>query len=181
MKASEKKRYQDRMLGYFEKAGIVITAEEAARLEIADFGLKRFEQIGLGVLVYVNTERCCAKELALLPRQICPEHRHPWIGGKPGKEETFRCRWGEVYIYIPGDKTENPKGSIPKDKQDSFTVWHEIALHPGEQFTLPPDTLHWFQGGPDGAVVSEFSTASRDELDIFTDKEIVRVPTVEEE
>jgi D-lyxose ketol-isomerase len=33
-----------------------------------------------------------------------------------------------------------------------------------------------FQGGPDGAVVSEFSTKSRDDLDIFTDPEISRMP-----
>ena len=47
-------------------------------------------------------------------------------------------------------------------------------LAPGEQFTISPDTLHWFQAGPEGAVVSEFSTQSRDELDVFTDPEIER-------
>jgi D-lyxose ketol-isomerase len=50
----------------------------------------------------------------------------------------------------------------------------EIVLHPGEQFTIPPDTLHWFQAGDDGAVVSEFSTQSRDDLDVFTDPRVVR-------
>ena len=181
MKASEQRKYQQQMLGCLEKAGIAITAEEAARLEIADFGLGRFEEIGLGVLVYVNTARCCAKELVMLPRQICPEHRHPWADGEPGKEETFRCRRGEVTIYVPGERTANPRGRAPQDRKDTFTVWHEVALRPGEQFTLPADTLHWFQAGPDGAVVSEFSTASRDELDIFTDPMIVRVPQVEQD
>ena len=37
-----------------------------------------------------------------------------------------------------------------------------------------PDTLHWFQAGPEGAIVSEFSTQSRDELDVFSDPLIVR-------
>ena len=41
---------------------------------------------------------CCAKELILMPRQTCPEHWHPPVGGEPGKEETFRCRWGEIDI-----------------------------------------------------------------------------------
>ena len=50
----------------------------------------------------------------------------------------------------------------------------EIVLAPGEQFTIPPDTLHWFQAGDEGAIVSEFSTRSRDELDVFTDPRIVR-------
>jgi len=39
--------------------------------------------------------------------------------------------------------------------------------------------LHWFQAGADGAVVSEFSTKSLDEFDIFTDPEIKRIPEIE--
>jgi mRNA-degrading endonuclease toxin of MazEF toxin-antitoxin module len=123
----------------------------------------------LGVLVYVNTERCCAKELALLPRQTFPEHRHPPVGAtNPGKEETFRCRWGLVYLYVPGPETRRPKARPPKGREATFTVSHEVVLRPGDQYTLPPDTLHWFQAGPKGAVVSEFSTTSLDELDVFT-------------
>ncbi|GHV85146.1 D-lyxose isomerase [Spirochaetia bacterium] len=179
MKRSKVQEFQKRIKEDFQKAGLVITAKEEQNLEVADFGLNRYEEIGLGVLVYVNTQRCCAKELAMLPHQICPEHRHPWVDGVPGKEETFRCRWGEVYIHIPGEQTSKPLGHVPADKESTFTVWHEVVLKPGEQFTLPPDTLHWFQAGPEGAVVSEFSTASRDELDIFTDPEIVRIPVIE--
>ena len=37
-----------------------------------------------------------------------------------------------------------------------------------------PDTLHWFQAGDEGAIVSEFSTRSRDETDVFSDPRIVR-------
>ena len=37
-----------------------------------------------------------------------------------------------------------------------------------------PDTLHWFQAGVEGAIVSEFSTRSRDETDVFSDPRIVR-------
>ena len=65
-----------------------------------------------------------------------------------------------------------PAGSVPY-----YTVFHELVLSPGEQHTIPPSTLHWFQAGPEGAVVSEFSSTSRDELDVFTDPRIVRVPT----
>jgi len=46
-------------------------------------------------------------------------------------------------------------------------VWHEIYLRPGEQYTLKEQTRHWFQAGPEGAVISEFSTPSFDEADIF--------------
>jgi D-lyxose ketol-isomerase len=54
-------------------------------------------------------------------------------------------------------------------------VWHEIVLRPGDQYTLPPNTLHWFQAGDKGAIVSEFSSTSTDENDLFTDPRIRRV------
>jgi D-lyxose ketol-isomerase len=59
-------------------------------------------------------------------------------------------------------------------------VFHEVRLRPGEQYTIPPDTLHWFQAGADGAVVSEFSTRSRDEFDVFTDPAVERAPIIAE-
>jgi D-lyxose ketol-isomerase len=111
----------------------------------------------------------------LFPHQTCPEHRHPPVEGEPGKQETFRCRWGEVYVYVPGTAVENPKATAPKGHEDYYTVWHEIVLKPGEQYTLMPNTPHWFQSGDEGAIVSEFSTKSRDASDIFTDPEIQRV------
>jgi D-lyxose ketol-isomerase len=43
-----------------------------------------------------------------------------------------------------------------------------------DQYTIPPNTLHSFQAGEEGAIVSEFSTTSRDALDVFTDSRIVR-------
>ena len=163
-----------RTIEYFDRAGIVITDEEKQRIEVADLGLGELEHTGLQLLVYVNTLRCCAKELVLFPRQTCPEHRHPPVQGKPGKEETFRCRWGEVYLYVPGDPTPDPKAKPPAGREGAYTVWHEVILRPGEQYTLLPNTLHWFQAGDEGAVVSEFSSTSRDEFDIFTDREIQR-------
>jgi D-lyxose ketol-isomerase len=157
------------------KCGIVITPEEKERIEIADFGLGMFEQLGLAILVYVNTDRYCAKELIMLPRMICPEHKHPPMKNQSGKMETFRCRWGKVFLYTEGESVKNPKAIIPSAKKSYFTVWHEIELNPGEQYTIPPNTLHWFQAGDEGAIVSEFSSTSRDDLDIFTDPEIVRI------
>jgi D-lyxose ketol-isomerase len=135
-------------------AGIVLTPAEREEIEVADFGLGQLEETGLQLVVYVNTERVCAKELVLFPGQTCPEHRHPPIDGAPGKEETFRCRTGTVHLHIEG--------------------LDEIVLQPGEQWTIPPDTRHWFRAGSDGAIVSEFSTESRDESDVFTDPNIIR-------
>lgn len=166
-------------LDYFRRAGIVLTEAERGRIEVADFGLGELETSGLELLTYLNTDRVCAKELVLFPGQTCPEHRHPPRGpGEPGKEETFRCRWGMVYLYVPGEPAAEPRAAPPAHRRKHYTVWHEVALGPGAQYTLAPDTLHWFQGGPQGAVVSEFSTHSDDASDIFTDPDIRRAPVV---
>ena len=162
------------------ESGIVLTAHEHASIEVADFGLSRLEDIGLQIVVYVNTERVCAKELVLFPRQTCPEHRHPPLGASPGKEETFRCRSGVVYLYVEGERTATPACRPPASGGGAFTVWHEIALRPGEQHTIAPNTLHWFQAGDEGAVVSEFSTTSTDEADVFTDTRIGRATVIRE-
>jgi len=165
---------QKRAKGMLDRAGIVLAPQEVSRIEVADLGLSDLEHIGVELVVYVNTERVCAKELVLFPRQICPEHRHPPVGKDPGKEETFRCRWGVIYLHIPGKDTPHLKAVVPAKYRSNFTVWNEIVLNPGDQYTLPPNTWHWFQGGEYGAIVSEFSTRSRDETDLFTDPKIKR-------
>ena len=176
MKKAEYERQVRRALDYYAAAHIVLTDDEKARIEVADFGLGRVEKVGLQLLTYVNTPRVCAKEMVLLPGQTCPEHRHVPTGGMPGKEETFRCRYGTVYLYVEGEPAAAPKAKPP---QGVYTVFHEIVLHPGEQYTMHPNTLHWFQAGPEGAVISEFSTTSYDECDIFTDPAIVRTPKID--
>ena len=98
-------------------AGITITAEESQRLEVADFGLGQLDQTGLQIVTYVNTKRCCAKELVLFPHQTCPEHWHPTISGAAGKEETFRCRWGTVYLFVPGEATAAPACRPPEGSE----------------------------------------------------------------
>jgi D-lyxose ketol-isomerase len=157
-------------------AGIALTDAERESIEVADFGLSRLRELGLMLLVYVNTDRYCAKELVLYPGQAFAEHRHPPFEGAPGKEETFRCRLGLVYLYVEGEPTPSPKAVPPPG---TYTVAHELVLRPGDQYTIPPNTLHWFQAGPNGVVVSEFSSASRDELDVFSDPNVRRATIVE--
>ncbi len=172
---AEVERAQARAAAALAEAGIALTPAERRGIEVADFGLSELEETGLEVVVYVNTDRVCAKELVMFPGQTCPEHLHPPFGGTPGKEETFRCRQGRVYLYTDGEPTPEPACRAPRG---TYTVWHEIVLDPGGQHTIPPGTLHWFQAGPDGAIVSEFSTESRDELDVFTDPGIGRATVV---
>lgn len=180
-----KKQYEDGVkyvINEFEKAGIAITEQEKEKIEVADFGLGMVEEVGLQILTYVNTNKCCAKELVLMPYQTCPEHIH--MDGVEngvayeGKEETFRCRKGIVYLYVDGEgKKEDIKAKLPPT---TVTVFHEVVLKEGEQYTLYPNTRHWFQAGAEGAIVSEFSTRSRDESDVFEDKRISRLPEIAE-
>ena len=164
-------------LAYFQKAHIVLTDAEKDNIEVADYDLNDVNNVGLQLITYINTDRVCAKEMVLLPYQTCPEHWHVDTDGMKGKEETFRCRYGTVYLYVDGEKKENIQAKMPKT---DVTIFNEIILNEGEQHTLMPYTKHWFQGGPKGAVISEFSTRSTDETDVFTDKRIVRMPVIEE-
>jgi D-lyxose ketol-isomerase len=181
IKRSEVRKAQAQAAEIMEHVGIQLTAEERANIEIAEFGLGELDRTGLELVVYVNTDRYCAKELIMFPRQTCPEHLHPPVEADPGKMETFRCRWGQVWLYVEGEPTPNMKGQVPAGSEPYYTVFHEIELNPGEQFTIPPNTLHWFQAGDDGAIVSEFSSTSRDEFDIFTDPRIARMPEIVED
>ena len=159
-------------------SGIKIKEKEWLAIETTDFGLHDFLQVGLFIHTYVNSDRCCAKELILLPEQTCPEHRHPPIGNYAGKEETFYCRYGVVSLFVPGEKTSNPSIFAPTTGNEFYTVWNEKVLHQGDSYTLLPDTLHWFKAHDEGAVISEFSTHSDDSSDIFTDPSINRMTRV---
>ena len=178
MTRSEARTWQRRAEGILDHAGITLTPQEQQGIEIADFGLGEFEETGLALVVYHNDDKYCAKELVLLPGQTCPQHQHPPLPALnyAGKQETFRCRWGEVYLYVDGAAAENPSAIPPQRRSQHYTVWHEIRLRPGEQHTIPPHSWHWFQAGAEGAVVSEFSTRSVDEADLFSDSDIRRSP-----
>ena len=178
MKKEEYKAQAAKALKFYKKAGIMLTDKEKNSVEVADFGLGKVNETGLQLITYINTKRVCAKEMVLFPGQTCPEHMHVPTGESAGKEETFRCRFGEVYLYVSGEgEKEKITALLP---QTNVTVFHEVVLRPGEQYTIAPETLHWFQGGPDGAVVSEFSTRSTDETDVFTDKRIIRETRIED-
>ncbi|KIL38350.1 sugar isomerase [Gordoniibacillus kamchatkensis] len=181
MKRSEVLQAQSRATDSFATAGIRLTAEELERIEVAGFGLGELAVQGLLLITYINTERYCAKELLLFPRQTCPEHLHPPVGDDPGKMETFRCRSGKVYLYVEGDRTAAIHATVPAGSEPYYTVFREVELNPGEQYTIMPGVKHWFQAGEEGAIVSEFSSTSRDKFDIFTDPRVERIPVIVED
>lgn len=180
MDERKREEIRQRALAYFDKAHIYLKEEEKKNLEIADMGMDRIEEIGIQIHIYVDTKRCSAKEMVLLPNQVVPEQTHPPFGDYPGKEESFRVRWGTLYVYVEGDPVPRGemKAKIPPDKEGTFTVFHEIVLEKGDQYTIEPNVTHWICGGPEGCVVSEFATYNRDDLDYFTDPEVKRMDGV---
>src|SRR5437660_8601082 len=172
---------QERTAEFLTRLGIVLTPNEQQHIEVVELGLGEVERTGLQIIVYINTDRYCAKELVLFPRQTCPEHQHPPVGADPGKMETFRCRSGKVWLYVEGKPSHTVQAHIPVGSEAYYTVFHEIELHPGEQYTIPPNTWHWFQAGDEGAIVSEFSSPSYDEFDQFIDPRIHRFTKVSEQ
>lgn len=163
-----------RALDYMDRAGVVLTDRERESISVADFGLNNLEHQGGQILTFFNTERLSAKIIVLFPWQILPEHWHPQLGNDIGKEEVMRVRWGEAYLYMPGDPTPNPRAKIVPEEKKHFTVWHEIILRPGDQYIIPPRAVHWFQAGEDGAVIDDYSSTARDLQDGFTNPEVVR-------
>ncbi|MBI4786463.1 MAG: hypothetical protein HY782_05390 [Chloroflexi bacterium] len=77
-------------------------------------------------------------------------------------------------LFTPGEPTASPNAFLPPHRRDGYTARHEIVLRPGDQVTLPPNTPHWFQGGPHGAVIWSLSTQAIDNQDVFTDPSVRR-------
>jgi D-lyxose ketol-isomerase len=173
--AAWRRMMRERAATALAASGIALAEGDEDRIEVADLGLDDFARQGLCILVYVNNDRYCAKELVLGPGQTCPEHLHPPFGGGQGKTETFRCRSGVAWLRVEGPPTTSPEAVPPAGHEAHYTATMEVMLLPGQQHTIPPNTRHWFQAGPLGAVISEFSSQSRDDLDVFTDPNVRRV------
>ena len=179
---SQIRQMQERVTRTLAQAGFLLTPQEQTQIEVVDFGLSELERTGLQLVVYINNDRYCAKELIMVPRQTCAQHRHPPLSEtNPGKQETFRCRWGKVWLYTEGEPNQAIQAHVPEGSEPYYTVFHEIELHPGDQYTIPPNTWHWFQSGDEGAIVSEFSSPSYDEFDQFVDSRIYRFTKVADE
>lgn len=159
-------------LALLHKANIPLNEEDKLSLKIIDFGLKDIAHYGVQFIEYMNNERYCARQLVFLPHQTIPEHMHPPVGDDPGKVETFRVVWGKVWAYTEGESNDNIAAQLMPDAAAYFTAFLEIELNAGEQCTIGDNQYHWFQAGEDGAVVIEFSSPARDQLDVFKDPRV---------
>src|ERR1035437_3341867 len=88
----------------------------------------------LGECRIPRAQERAASMLAQAGISITPEERHPSLAGSPGKMETLRCRWGQVWLYVAGEPTSPMQGGAPAGSEAFYTVFHETSLHPGEQY-----------------------------------------------
>src|SRR5260370_16160463 len=87
---SQVRQMQERVTQTLAQAGIVLTPQEQTQIEVVDFGLSELERTGLQLVVYINNDRYCAKELVMIPHQTCAQHRHPPLSETdPGKQEGW--------------------------------------------------------------------------------------------
>ncbi len=162
-------------LDYLRSAGYPVNDAIAGKLFVSDFGLGRFTEAGLGVIVWWGDEKhnFSGLDAFLLPGQIIPEHWHVKVGEVPEKMEAWLVRHGEIYANAEGEPTADPKAKLAAADAANVTVKHERILRPGEIAGISrPLEKHWMQAGPGGAIFTEFSTFHTGEAVKFTDGKI---------
>ena len=142
-------------------SGVRVTEKEMENLLVEDYGCNNLKTIGSQRVVYLN-DAVYAAEVVLFPGQTRPELRHP------GRDVTFRCREGKVYVYTEGEQPVPIKAKLPKGKNLDFTVFCETELNPGEQITIPAGKKYWLQGAENGALLLELSGPYDAGQDVFT-------------
>jgi len=163
-----------------KKSGLVLKDVEQDQIEVADFGLSRLDQVGAQILTLEANAWVSIKVLILSPWQLEPQHRHPPCAaeGYPGKTEVLRCWWGRLFHYHEGLETDSPQARPSEEDRDYLTVWNETVLRPADQLTLAPNTWHWFQAGPEGAVVWTISSRATEAVDQWMDPRIRRTTVI---
>jgi D-lyxose ketol-isomerase len=162
-------------LDFLKQRGYPVNETIAKKLFVTDFGLGRFTDVGLGVIVWHGDEKYnySGLDAYLLPGQIIPEHWHVKVRDIPEKMEVWLVRSGEIYTYAEGVPTPNMRAKLTDTDAAHITVKSERILRVGEIAGISrPLEKHWMQAGPQGAIFTEFSTFHTGEAVKFTDVKV---------
>jgi D-lyxose ketol-isomerase len=162
-------------LDFLKRSDYPVNDTIAQKLYVTDFGLGRFTEAGLGVIVWWGDEKYnySGLDAFLLPGQIIPEHWHVKVKDVPEKMEAWLVRSGEIYAYAEGAPTANIKARLAPADATNVTVKCEHILRVGDITGIShPLEKHWMQAGPQGAVFTEFSTYHTGEAVKFTDPRV---------
>ncbi|MCK4628895.1 MAG: hypothetical protein KAT56_07815 [Sedimentisphaerales bacterium] len=139
-------------------------------LTFNDFGLGNFRKEGFAFIDILRSAKLRITLLILLPGQTLPQHLHPPYDNETGKEETLRVIYGHTRVYVAGsDKNEGVK--VPAGKEAYYTVFEEVGLEPGGQYSIKPGIEHWLQGGQDGSVNICFQNRVDEAKNVFLDSD----------
>jgi len=79
---------------------------------------------------------------------------------------------GTIYLYHNyfwrAPKPETPAAKLPEANKEYYACVYESIIKAGSNYHMGADDLHWFQAGPEGAVIIEFGTYSNDDKDYYT-------------
>ena len=143
-------RTREKILEIAQKVKVMINAANIippckTDLEISHhYGLENFDDTGLTMLTVVN-RGYCKKLLISLPGQRHPEQYHQQ------KEETFHVLFGEVDIYLNGEKK---------------------SCKPGDVINIEPGVRHSFHTTP-GCIIEEISSTHFKDDSFYTDPAIM--------
>ena len=154
---------KEAVLAMLRAANYPISENLKQNMWVADFGLGRFAEVGLGGMFWVNNQQdnYTSLEMFLLPDQMIPEHWHVPLPDQkvPVKMESWHVRWGSTYTYGGGEPTAKLAVKIPESEAEFVTVRKEKMLKVGEVTGITkPEEKHWQQAGPQGAIITETST-----------------------
>ncbi len=157
------------------RSGFPIGEAELKTLQTNDFGLNNFEHEGFVFTDLLRTPFVRMTLMVFLPGQTLPQHKHPPHEDSPGKEESVRTLWGQFKVYVEGDSHRQDL-VFPESKEPYYTARKETVLEVNEQFSVPPDTAHWFQAGPEGAVVLAVQNRVNEDYNQFYDPQSTGCP-----
>jgi D-lyxose ketol-isomerase len=159
--------------------------------DITDYGLGRFDEIGL-VLVTIRNgnpgnpkyEKTYAEKILISgENQVCPMHFH-W-----NKMEDIINRGGGILVMKLYNADQND-GLADTDVNivcdgvlRTVPAGTEIELKPGESVTLPPRMYHafWAKAGHGPVLIGEVSKINDDNTDNRFYENIGRFPSIEED
>ena len=152
-----KKAFKE-MLDFYD---IPVTPLMEKDMWFADFGMKDFENVGMGGIFWVNdpVSGYLGHTIYLLPGQMIPEHCHEATANYPAKNESWYVEEGWAYNFSEvGDETSNPP-AIPEAQKASMKSKNFTVQKKGDYLPLKEIlTSHFLMGGDEGAVVVEFGS-----------------------
>ena len=149
--------------------------------DVTDFGLGRFDQVGLVSVNLAAQPQYCEKLMYAKERQVTPTHTH----GK--KKEDIICRRGRLAIELwKGHPDRTRKGEVFRLLRNGETTdvcsGEALLLLAGERVTLEPGVYHAFWPDSPEAIIGEVSTANDDAHDnFFVDTSVGRFPEIDED